>query len=347
MLTMCVIQQLSFSYFSGGLENNILIWFAMLPIIAGIVSGKKASLIWGSISLMMTGILVIINSFHFTFPNHLSKDGLFYSRFIIHIGFTVIITSLTFHYTKSKAKSERLLQNQKAKIEDLFRVLFHDLANPLSRVHIGLSIIKQEEMSPRGAKAFSIINEASESMLSITQNVRKMYSISKGKEDLILTPTSLNECVDFLFQSFSNELSKKRISIDYDHHLNEDIKLLVDPISFKHQVLANIITNAIKFSKEGGVIHIEVREIKPNIFSVDITDEGVGIPKELIPHLFVDDKKTYRQGTHGETGSGFGLIIMKSFMELYGGAVNIRSNDASTHHKTGTTFTLILDGTRN
>jgi signal transduction histidine kinase len=174
-----------------------------------------------------------------------------------------------------------------------------------------------------------------------------MYSISKGKEDLILTPTSLNECVDFLIQSFSNELSKKRISIDYDHHLNGEIKLLVDPISFKHQVLANIITNAIKFSKEGGIIHINSREIKPNIFSIDITDEGVGIPKELIPHLFADDKKTYRQGTHGETGSGFGLIIMKAFMELYGGAVNIRSNDSSTHQKTGTTFTLILEGTRN
>jgi signal transduction histidine kinase len=180
-------------------------------------------------------------------------------------------------------------------------------------------------------------------MMEMTQNIRKMYAYSKGKAELELESISLNECVDFINEQFKNELNQKNISIQYDFNSNKDFKILVEPISFKYQVLGNLINNAIKFSHSNSNIFIEIRPIKGNIYSIDVRDEGIGIPKNLLPIIFKANQTTTRTGTNGELGSGFGLIIMKTFMELYGGAVNVRSLPLGEHKNHGTTFSLILE----
>jgi len=344
MLSSSVIHQVVFSFYSGGFENNLLIWFSLLPILAGLTCGKLAALIWGGISLIISLVLMTINYLLDGIPNHLEPDGFLLSKISIHVGFIFICTFIIYHYLKIQKQAEALLFDEKKKVEGLFKVLFHDLANPLSRLGIGISLLGREEVHPKQEKGFKIIKDANRSMLEITQNVKKMYAVSKGKVDLELTPTSLNECVEFLNRTFFNELEEKKLQIKYDYIAHKQLQILVEPVSFKHQVLGNILTNAIKFSNHGSHIHIEVRRIELGLFSVDIRDEGVGIPQNLIPQLFKDDAKTYRPGTMGEKGAGFGLIIMKTFMEMYGGAINIRSRSESESQSHGTTFSLILPG---
>jgi len=344
MLSSSMIHQIVFSFYSGGFENNLVIWFALLPIFAGLTCGKKSALVWGGISLFVSLSLMIINYFLENIPNYLEPRGLLLSKISTHVGFILICTFIIYNYLKIQKLAESLLFDQKKKVEGLFKVLFHDLANPLSRLGIGISLLKREEVHPKLEKGFKIIQDANKSMLEITQNVKKMYAVSKGKVDLDLSPTSLNECVEFLNRNFFNELEEKKLQIKYDFKTHEQLKIIVEPVSFKHQVLGNILTNAIKFSNYGSSIHIEVRRIEAGLFSIDIRDEGVGIPQSLIPQLFKDDAQTYRPGTMGEKGAGFGLIIMKTFMEIYGGAINIRSRSETESQNHGTTFSLILPG---
>src|SRR5690606_3555936 len=101
--------------------------------------------------------------------------------------------------------------------------------------------------------------QATDSMLDITQSVRKMYAVSKGKADIDLRPLPVCEAVDHIRSVFSSELDRKRVRI---HYVDEQkYSVLVDPISFKNQVFANVISNAIKFSPVGGTITINCQKL--------------------------------------------------------------------------------------
>ncbi len=343
MLVLCVCHQLTFSFFSGGFENNLLVWLSVIPILAGINLGGKMAFIWGGISIIISTILVMINNIIPSFSNELSLNGLVYTRLISHFGFILFCTFITYHHLSIQKKQHLIISDEKEKVECLFKVLFHDLGNALTKQGIGIRLLEKEEIDFKINKRFKLISESHQCMMEMTQNIRKMYAYSKGKAELELESISLNECVDFINEQFKNELNQKNISIQYDFNSNKDFKILVEPISFKYQVLGNLINNAIKFSHSNSNIFIEIRPIKGNIYSIDVRDEGIGIPKNLLPIIFKANQTTTRTGTNGELGSGFGLIIMKTFMELYGGAVNVRSLPLGEHKNHGTTFSLILE----
>jgi signal transduction histidine kinase len=156
--------------------------------------------------------------------------------------------------------------------------------------------------------------------------------------------TSLNDSVEYLQKIFASELEKKNVRIAYDLDRNRGLHLLVEPVSFKNQVMGNIISNAIKFSHPGGQIEINSYPMNHHYHVVEIRDHGIGMPQALIEHMFDLSKKTSRPGTGGEIGTGFGMHIMKSFMEMYQGQVLIESIEGKDENKCGTTFRLILKG---
>src|SRR5690606_16433531 len=124
-----------------------------------------------------------------------------------------------------------------------------------------------------------------------------------------------------------------------DHESHYGITLMVEPVSFKNQVLGNIISNAIKFSHPGGFITVSAKAVNEETFAVEIKDTGIGMPEHILNTLFDMNKKTSRPGTIGESGTGFGLHIMRSFVEMYGGKVEVASQEGK-----GTTFGLFLKG---
>jgi signal transduction histidine kinase len=247
-------------------------------------------------------------------------------------------------YAVMTENNERLLQEQGKKIDDLFRVLFHDLANSLGRLSIGLSIARRQENSPQTNRGIEISSEASASMIEITQNVRRMYAVSKGKGELDLQLTPLNPAVDYLRQIFQDDLRKKGLTLEYDARKHDELYLEVEPVSFKNQVLGNILANAIKFSHPGGKIFISAYPLNHHYVAVEVRDEGIGMPPELVEQIFDLSKKTSRSGTGGEVGTGFGLHIMKSFVEMYHGEVVVSSVEARGQGRGSTTFTLKLRG---
>jgi signal transduction histidine kinase len=344
ILATCVFHQIIFSFFSGGADNNLLVWLSFMPVLAGLNINFKAALVWGINSIIISIILIYFNTSTDMIKNHLHPDGLFFSRFILHFGFIIFCTLLTYFYVSNLERDQKIIQKQSEKVENLFKVLFHDLANPITKIGLGLHLIKKNKSSSIVDRSIGIIDESYQTMFNITQNVRKMYAISKGKQTLELSFIPFNECVDFVLEQFNQDLESKNITLKYDFEKCLGFQVLVDPVSFKHQVISNLITNAIKFSHKNGSIHIQVRHLRDHVFSIDISDQGIGIPKELIPHLFKRESQTNRQGTSNENGTGFGLIIMKSFMELYGGSVNVVSRTSEDNHQSGTTFSLILEG---
>lgn len=123
-----------------------------------------------------------------------------------------------------------------------------------------------------------------------------------------------------------------------------DVYLLVDEVSFRTQVMGNILSNALRFSPDGSHIWIKSYPLREDVFAIEIRDEGIGIPDTLNGHLFDLNKKTTRPGTAGDTGTGLGLHIVKSFIDAYGGEISIESTEGREGTPSSTTVRLLLRG---
>lgn len=339
-----VIHQGTFSYYTGGFISHVLIWYGIIPVLGGLVCGKKGAMTWFIITTLIASVFFGLHFSGYTFPNYISKTGELWTQAMLVFGWIILSTTIVIVYAGLRENTERKLATQGQKIDDLFRVLFHDLANPLGRISIGLSIAKRNLHEQDNNRGIEIIQKATDSMLEITQNVRKMYAVSKGKENMQLTMNPFNSCVEYIQSFFAGEIEKKNIQLQFDFNHHRGLNLLIDPVSFNNQVLANIISNAIKFCPENGKIFIGASLHAPKRIRIDIKDNGIGMSEDLTAQLFDLSKKTHRPGTNGESGTGFGMHITKSFMEMYGGEVSVTSIEKAGSRDSGTTVSLILTG---
>ena len=342
-----MVHQGTFSWYTGGFESNILIWFGILPLLAGMTVGKKGVLFWSFTTSLVAATFAYLHLNGLDHPSQITETGRHLSQGLIIFGWIFLSTALILVLVNLYQTKERLLNEQSNRVDDLFRVLFHDLANPIGRISIGINISKREENPELTNRGLDIVSQATDSMMDITQSVRKMYAVSKGKADVDLAYLPVNNAIEYLQKVFGAELKKKKLKLKYDFHQNQNFRVLVEPMSFKNQVLGNILSNAIKFSPFDADIEIKVQAHGTDLVSIEIIDHGVGMPEAILEHLFDITKKTTRPGTNGETGTGFGMSIMKSFIEMYQGKVSVSSvekTDSSSNH--GTTFKLTLKGKR-
>jgi signal transduction histidine kinase len=116
--------------------------------------------------------------------------------------------------------------------------------------------------------------------------------------------------------------------------------VLAEATSLNHNVLNNLISNAIKFSRPGSTIDISSSVSGDNILLI-VQDHGIGMPKDLIANVFRTDKPTSRTGTSGEKGTGFGMPVVNSYMQRFGGSISIESvTETESPATQGTRVTL-------
>ena len=119
--------------------------------------------------------------------------------------------------------------------------------------------------------------------------------------------------------------------------------IAVDPTPFSNIIINNIISNAIKFTPDNGKISVKTSEIDEDWISLEISDSGIGIPPSILENLFDPQVATTRQGTAGEVGTGFGMPLVKTYMNYFGGDVKVNTKDQEEFpNDHGTTFSLKL-----
>lgn len=339
-----IVHQLTFAYFSGGVESAILMWLPILPLLAGYIEGRRSLLLWTFISAGAAGVFIGIHFMGHEFPRLITRDGYELSKALLYFGWLFIIFITTWVHVAMRDHSEMVLKKEREKIDDLFRVLFHDLANSLGRISIGVGLAERQENPPGTARGLQVIRDAQVTMTEITQNMRRMYAASKGKSDVELVPCPLNDCVSHLRKMFSGVLEEKRLQLDFDPEKHRDFHVVVDQVSFNHQVLANVLSNAIKFSQPGGVVSVSGKRISSDLVAVEIRDAGIGMSPDQVRGIFDLNRRTSRPGTQGEIGTGFGMHIMRTFVEMYGGTVEIESSMPGGETPAGTCVRIILRG---
>ena len=243
-----------------------------------------------------------------------------------YLGTLIILHDITERkqYEKQLLKNELRLKDLNASKDKFFSIIAHDLKNPFNSI-LGFSNILIEVVQEKDYEAVEeyaeIIQNSSQRAMSLLMNLIEWSRSQTGRMEF--TPETIdiivliNEVTELL--KYSAQL--KSITI---YKENDQSVMISADKAMMSNILRNLISNAVKYTRPGGSIVISTKQ-KQDELLVNITDNGIGINKENIEKLFRIDESYSTPGTQNETGTGLGLLICKEFIDKHGGKIWVES----------------------
>ncbi|MEE4358588.1 MAG: hybrid sensor histidine kinase/response regulator [Desulfococcaceae bacterium] len=213
--------------------------------------------------------------------------------------------------------SKDIIEHVSNERKELLHVLCHDLSNTF---HSLICLIRLLESYKNFEELKAHLYSAAKNGVEIIQLVRDMRALEDHKIEVYDIP--LRESIEKSHFLLSDRFSAKNIALKIQG--GENIMVRAEKTSFVNSVLNNIFTNALKFSYRDSEILVDI-STKEGYALISVRDFGIGIPEKILNNLFDLSKATSRPGTEGETGTGFGMPLIRKFVSAYGGEISISS----------------------
>ena len=215
----------------------------------------------------------------------------------------------------------------------------HELRTPLTSM-IGYTQILQEELNDRldarQVEFFESLRLSGERLLNLVNNLLDLARIEAGRVELFLSDVPLENLVEEVRGQLFPIARQKDLFIETRYYL-KDAKVRADESRLR-DVLINLVSNAVKFTRTGGVtISVSAAPDAPDTVAISVADTGQGISQQFIPHLFERFAREERGTAGGTMGSGLGLTISRELMSRMGGEIVVDSRQG-----VGSTFTVLL-----
>lgn len=229
-----------------------------------------------------------------------------------------------------KAAFEELLkQNQQLKELDLAKNRFialttHELRTPLSAMVASAEILKLGlyDSDEQRTEFTDIIYDQGQNLIALVNDILDFAKMQAGKTELFVEENDLVKFVTSQTESFVNMAESSNITINFDHSGIDECLCYYDEIRLR-QVFSNIITNAIKYNREGGKVKIWLEQDN-NAARLFIEDSGKGIAPEDLTKVFNEFETLGKLALHHK-GTGLGMPITKRIMEALGGKIELKS----------------------
>src|SRR5438477_5410277 len=201
----------------------------------------------------------------------------------------------------------------------------HELRTPLNAI-IGFSEVIQlnaQQPKDRYPEYAKYIHEAAVHLLEVINGILDLARIEAGKVELEEATVSVAGLVDLAVTTLRPLADKKLVNLEYQHGPTEPV-VFVDQTKFK-QVLFNVLSNAVKFTKPGGCVTINWASNGGGGLVIAVQDTGVGIPREQLQKVLEPFEQVEDHLTSQNEGTGLGLPIAKALIELHGGELHLES----------------------
>jgi PAS domain S-box-containing protein len=208
--------------------------------------------------------------------------------------------------------------------KDIFiATLSHELRNPLAPIRTATRVLESPNLSDAElVRSRSIIARQVRHMSSLLDDLLDISRITRGVLTLRTETIELHTLIDAAVETAQPSITAKRHAFEIDMP-TAPIGLNVDSVRLT-QVIANLLTNAAKYTKPGGRIKLGVRRDAQHI-EIFVRDNGIGIAPEMMPRVFDMFSQIDSGHEHSDGGIGIGLALVKGFVELHGGSVEAHS----------------------
>lgn len=198
----------------------------------------------------------------------------------------------------------------------------HELKSPLTSISGYAELIKNGMVKDEDIKKFSgIIFDEAGQMLRLIENIILISKLDEKPELKCEEEVSIKETIDEILDLYKGKIDAKNLSVEC--HIEEGLKKNV-PLGMLSELYRNLISNAIKYNKDGGKIIITVEKRADNIIS-KITDTGIGLEKDEIPRIFERFYMVDKGRNRNTNSTGLGLAIVKHIVEDMGGTIDVES----------------------
>ena len=208
---------------------------------------------------------------------------------------------------------------------DFVSMASHELRTPLTSIVGYLSVFINENKGKIESSEFELLEKSlvsAQQLLNLVQNLLNVNKIER--EQMSVSPETLDylPIITKALEDLKNQAGQKNIVLNFDAP-KEIPRVLADPIRIS-EVITNLIANSINYTNAGGKIDVSL-ELSPNEITTIVSDTGIGIPKEALPHLFNKFFRVSNLSQRASKGTGLGLYISKSIVEKLGGKIWVES----------------------
>ncbi len=217
--------------------------------------------------------------------------------------------------------------------DEFLATVSHELRTPINAVLGWAAMLRSDQIDPaRAVHACQAIERSARAQAQLLEQLLDVSRIVSGKLELRLAPVRIETVIGAALDAVRPAADQKRVRIVT--HIERDVPLIFGDPERLQQVVINVLSNAVKFSADEGVIDVELQS-EDDAARIVIRDHGVGIPAALLPYVF----DRLRQGADASgRGLGLGLWIVRDIVERHGGIVSAESDGEGR----GSTFTVTL-----
>lgn len=326
------------TFYTGGTQGHVIFWIYLCPLCAGMIIDKNSIAIWGVICI---GVVIGFMSFNDVIQQNpsviLDQEILTSFKYRTLFGTIAFSMLMSFIYKSLVELAVKDAERKQSQVRDLLRLVSHDIGNSLALIDLSAMMIKKNTSKPEMIEEFWTKHTLGvQTIVQLLSQVREMESLRSGKKNIRLGPVDINKVMVSSLLMFEDKLEAKELNLSINTSLDKNQLVLSESISLGNQVFNNLISNAIKFSQRGGAIEVNLHQVQ-GFCIVEVCDTGVGINNKTLKNIFSPTEKTSHLGTEGERGTGFGMPLMKVFVENYGGKIEIESKtlkDSPDEHGT-------------
>ena len=242
---------------------------------------------------------------------------------------------------EEKAKNAQLQAEQanSAKSTFLFN-MSHDIRTPMNALLGYNQLMKKQLTDPKLLDYQQKIEQAGKLLLDIINNVLDLARIESGKMQLNESYAQVDQLFEEVVGVFEPQTKEKNINLKSEVCIQHS-HIMCDITKIK-QIFVNLISNAVKYTPSGGTVEFKLQEVPCEkegfvAFRTEIRDNGIGMSKDFLPTLFDSFSRERNTTTSKIAGTGLGMAIVKDFIDLMGGTIEVQSELAK-----GTTFIVYL-----
>ncbi len=242
---------------------------------------------------------------------------------------------------KSKAESATRIAEDAVKAKQQFLSnMSHEIRTPMNAIIGFTKVVLKTNLSAKQKEYLTAIKISGDALIVLINDILDLAKVDAGKMTFVQTPFKMASSISAMLHLFETKIQEKNLVLitDYDNKIPN--VLVGDPVRL-HQIILNLVSNAVKFTAKGKItvrVHLLDENKEEASIEFSVTDTGIGISEHKIARIFED----FQQATSGTSrlygGTGLGLAIVKQLVEAQKGSINVKSKINE-----GSTFSFILN----